>query len=179
MKPSTRSAHVQSGPHRGSKNRSDRSTAQSKHRMRVLLFACDPREAQQAMRFGDQMEVAFLPSYDMDEIRHEITRFKPKLITCRADIFLGAVSHSTTPGMMPPSKRGEASVSRELAAALVTPRETRVLTMLAQGKTNNEMARELHLSIRTVKRTLSRLFEQLSASNRTELISRAARLHLL
>jgi len=51
--------------------------------------------------------------------------------------------------------------------------------MLAQGKTNDEMAEALRLSTRTVKRTLSGLFERLRASNRTELTSRAAKLRLL
>jgi DNA-binding NarL/FixJ family response regulator len=147
--------------------------------MRVLLFACDPKDAQQALRFGDRMEVAFLPSYDLEEIRHEIARFKPKLVTCRADVFLSALSSSQPSGITPRNKQGEASVSREHATALITPRETKVLAMLAQGKTNNEMAKALRLSDRTVKRTLSGLFERLRASNRTELTSRAAKLRLL
>ena len=51
--------------------------------------------------------------------------------------------------------------------------------MLEEGKTNDEIARALHLSARTVKRTLSGLFERLEATNRTELTSRAAKLRLL
>jgi len=179
MKPSTRSARGQAGLNRESESRPDGSAAQSKHRMRVLLFACDPKDAQQALRFGDRMEVAFLPSYDMEEIRHEIARFKPKLVTCRADVFLSAHSQSQLPGITPRNKQVEASVSRDHATALVTPRETKVLAMLAQGKTNDEMAEALRLSTRTVKRTLSGLFERLRASNRTELTSRAAKLRLL
>jgi DNA-binding NarL/FixJ family response regulator len=52
------------------------------------------------------------------------------------------------------------------------------LAMLSTGKTNDEIATALHLSTRTVKRTLSGLFERLHATNRTELASRAAKLHL-
>src|ERR1700719_3341162 len=140
MKPSTRSSRVQAGLNRGGENRPNGSAVQSKHRMRVLLFACDSKDAQQALRFGERMEVAFLPSYDMEEIRHEIARFKPKLVTCRADVFLSALSSLQPSGITPRNKQGEVGISSEYATALVTPRETRVLAMLAQGKTNNEMA---------------------------------------
>ena len=179
MKPLTRSSTSQSGSERGSEERPEASVASSKHRLRVLLFACSPIDAQKALKFGDRMEVAFLPSYDMEEIRREIARFKPKLVSCRADVFLRVLSSSQPSGITPRNTQGESSISREHATARVTPRETRVLAMLAQGKTNNEMASALHLSVRTVKRTLSGLFERLRASNRTELTSRAASLRLL
>jgi len=53
------------------------------------------------------------------------------------------------------------------------------LSMLSQGRTNKEMAKELNLSARTVKRALSDLFERFRVRNRTELINRVAGLHLL
>jgi DNA-binding NarL/FixJ family response regulator len=146
--------------------------------MRVLLCACSTNDAQRALKYGDRMEIAYLPSYDLEEIRLEIARFKPKLVTCSADVFLRSLS-SQAPDVTARNQQGDAHISRELANAFVTPRETKVLAMLAQGKTNNEMAKALRLSARTVKRTLSGLFERLRVSNRTELTSRAAKLHLL
>jgi DNA-binding NarL/FixJ family response regulator len=166
--------------------------------MRVLLFACGADDARLMMIYSDRMEITYLPSYDLEEVRDEIERFEPKLVLCGADAFLKRLlSHS--PSFATHSKQGESSISRGLSAefvtprnkqgedsvskehetALVTPRETKVLAMLAQGKTNDEMAKALRLSTRTVKRTLSGLFERLRASNRTELISHAAKLHLL
>jgi DNA-binding NarL/FixJ family response regulator len=180
MKPSTRSSTSQTGSKRKGEERQEGSATPPKHRLRVLLFACSPIEAQKALKFGDRMEVAFLPTYDIDEIRREIARFKPKLITCRADIFLSALSSSQLAGSTAfRNKQDETSVPRGLTTALVTPRETTILSMLTQGKTNNEMAKTLHLSARTVKRTLSGLYERLGASNRTELSSRVAKLCLL
>jgi hypothetical protein len=55
--------------------------------MRVLLFACNANDAQRALKYGDRMEIAFLPSYDMEEIRREIARFKPKLVTCSVSVW--------------------------------------------------------------------------------------------
>jgi DNA-binding NarL/FixJ family response regulator len=55
----------------------------------------------------------------------------------------------------------------------------KILSMLAKGQTNNEIAQALRLSSRTVKRVLSSLFERLEVTNRTELVGRAAELSLL
>jgi len=179
MKPSTRASPSQTGSKRGSEERKEVSPAPAKHRFRVLLFACSPIEAQKALRFGERMEMAFLPSYDIEEIRREIVRFKPKLITCRADVFLGAFSSSPSAGLTGGRNQpSEAGSPGDITTAPGTPRETKILNLLAQGKTNNEMARVLRLSARTVKRTLSNLCERLGASNRTELSSRAATLCL-
>jgi DNA-binding NarL/FixJ family response regulator len=61
----------------------------------------------------------------------------------------------------------------------IARREKKVLTMMAKGHTNEEIAQALRLSSRTVKRILSSLFERLGVSNRTELAGRVAELSLL
>ncbi|MGD0446628.1 MAG: LuxR C-terminal-related transcriptional regulator [Edaphobacter sp.] len=152
------------------------SEQQPKHRMRILLCACNASDAQRALKYGHSMEVTFLPSYDLEEIRREISRFKPKLITCSTNVFLHTSSFQP-PNV--PRPNNQSYINKTLATAFVTPRETKVLAMLEEGKTNDEIARALHLSARTVKRTLSGLFERLEATNRTELTSRAAKLRLL
>jgi DNA-binding NarL/FixJ family response regulator len=160
------------------KNRpQDDPALQRKHRMRVLLFACSPFDAQEVLRYSAGIEVAYLPSYNIEEVRTEILRFKPHLITCRADIFLNASASRPSTVVSNHSDR-EASGPAPLSTMLVTPRETKILAMLVQGKTNNEMAAALRLSPRTVKRTLSNLFQRFGASNRTELSNRSAMLCL-
>jgi hypothetical protein len=59
--------------------------------MRVLLFACGADDARLMMIYSDRMEITYLPSYDMEEVRDEIERFKPKLVLCGADAFLDAL----------------------------------------------------------------------------------------
>lgn len=56
----------------------------------------------------------------------------------------------------------------------LTPRQLELLRLVAEGKTNEEAARSLGLSPKTVKTVLRRVFRKLGVRNRTE----AARLYL-
>lgn len=68
---------------------------------------------------------------------------------------------------------------REMASAtlveMLTPREIEVLTMLAEGLGNKEIARQLELSENTVKFHLSSIFGKLGASSRTEAVMQGMR----
>jgi len=57
----------------------------------------------------------------------------------------------------------------------LTPRERSVLTLLLDGRTNDEIAAELRITTRTVEAHLARLFERAGAASRTELATRALR----
>ena len=61
----------------------------------------------------------------------------------------------------------------------LTPRETEVLSYLASGKTNRQIAKELHLSLSTVKRHLERILAKLKVSDRTQAAVRAVEMGLL
>jgi DNA-binding NarL/FixJ family response regulator len=61
---------------------------------------------------------------------------------------------------------------------LLTPRETQVLSCLALGKTNRQIAKELHLSLSTVKRHLEHILPKLGVSDRTQAAVRAVELGL-
>ena len=54
-----------------------------------------------------------------------------------------------------------------------------MLELLAAGRSNKEIARQLDVSPNTVKTHVSRLFEKLSARRRTEAISRARELGVI
>ena len=53
----------------------------------------------------------------------------------------------------------------------LTPREHEVLLLLAQGKQNKEIARELAITERTVKFHISAILGKLNAGNRTEAVT--------
>jgi len=61
----------------------------------------------------------------------------------------------------------------------LTPRELEVLRLLAAGKTNQRIARELVLTLDTVKKHVSHVLAKLGAANRTEAVSRGRELDLI
>jgi DNA-binding NarL/FixJ family response regulator len=61
----------------------------------------------------------------------------------------------------------------------VSDREYEVLTLLAQGRSNKEIARQLDVSPNTVKTHVANLYEKLEARRRTEAILRARELGIL
>ena len=64
------------------------------------------------------------------------------------------------------------------AAAALSARENEVMTLVADGRTNDEIAAELHLSVRTVERHLQNVYGKLGvhgASARTAAVVRFAR----
>ena len=75
--------------------------------------------------------------------------------------------------------RGEAPLAPKAASAVLTaradrrpvadltPREREVLGLLARGKANKQIARELGISEKTVKAHLTRVFESIGVSDRT------------
>lgn len=54
----------------------------------------------------------------------------------------------------------------------VTPAEARVVRLVAHGRSNAEIAAELHLSVRTVESHLAHVFATQGISRRTQLARR-------
>jgi DNA-binding NarL/FixJ family response regulator len=52
----------------------------------------------------------------------------------------------------------------------ITPRESEVLVLVARGRSNTEIADELHMSIATAKTHVSRLLNKLAARDRAQLV---------
>lgn len=61
-------------------------------------------------------------------------------------------------------------------AIVLTPREREITSLLATGASNKAIARELAISIKTVKNTLTKVFEKTSTRSRTELAVHLVRL---
>jgi DNA-binding NarL/FixJ family response regulator len=67
--------------------------------------------------------------------------------------------------------------SAESPAALsgLTPRELQVVDRIVAGGTNGDIAKELSISVKTVKRHLTSIFDRVGTANRLELASLALR----
>ena len=83
--------------------------------------------------------------------------------------------------------RGETYISPDIRRQLeenppvpkLSPRQTEVLTMIANGKSNKEIAAQLGIRIDSVEDIANTLYAKLSVSNRAEAVDIAHRKHLL
>jgi LuxR family maltose regulon positive regulatory protein len=76
--------------------------------------------------------------------------------------------------------RGRTSPARD--QVLVEPlseREIEVLRLIAAGKSNREIARELIVTLGTVKKHINNIFGKLAVHSRTQAVARARELHLV
>jgi LuxR family maltose regulon positive regulatory protein len=62
---------------------------------------------------------------------------------------------------------------------LLTPREQEILTLIADGASNQEIGERLVVTVGTVKGHVNHILDKLEARNRTEAVARARELGLL
>ena len=122
-------------------------------------------------------KVIILTTYDTDE---DITRAlkagakayvlkdisAEALITCIHDVLAGKT-------YLAPA--AAAKLAEGVTRVHLTPRELTTLKLMADGKSNKEIANELGISDRTVKSHLGHLFEKLGVTSRTEAVKVASR----
>lgn len=92
-------------------------------------------------------------------------------------VYLPASVLRRSPGRGLRAPRQRRYGSDEEGAAGLTPRQQDVLRLLAYGKSNKDIARELSLAEGTVKVHISAIFKALNVSNRTEAVIKATDLH--
>jgi LuxR family maltose regulon positive regulatory protein len=93
------------------------------------------------------------------------------LDVCRTECQANASSGS--------DKNGTADSTHKAPAAYLTPRETELVSLLAEGLTNKEIANRLHIATETVKTHLQKIFQKLNAKNRLEAVRQTQKLGLL
>jgi len=76
-------------------------------------------------------------------------------------------------------RAGAAKVEPSTPQTLLTKRQISVLNLLAEGKSNKEIGRELTIAASTVKTHLEQIMRALCADNRTAVIRKATDLKLL
>ena len=80
---------------------------------------------------------------------------------------------------LPDLLRGSTPTDGDGPTEPLTPRETEVLALLAEGRSNREIALALTISPHTAKFHVDRILLKLDASSRTDAVVRAVRLGLL
>ena len=139
-------------------------------------------EAVRQIRLRDpQAKVIVLTTYDTDE---DITRalkagakaFILKDISATALI---ACIHDVLAGKTYLAPTAAAKLAEGVARVQLTPRELTTLRLMADGRSNKEIANDLGISERTVKTHLGHLFDKLGVTSRTEAAKVAARRGLI
>jgi DNA-binding NarL/FixJ family response regulator len=90
-----------------------------------------------------------------------------------------AAVQENTPPQRQPTTSVEPATSAPTMPNPLTPRETEVLSYLASGKTNRQIAQQLHLSLSTVKRHLESILSKLEVSDRTQAAVKAIEMGLV
>jgi len=97
----------------------------------------------------------------------------------RTDVLLQAIRNAST-GQVAMSARAAARLVGDIGRyETISSREAEVMRLVAQGKANKQIARELDIAPSTVKTHVCRLFGKLSVSSRTELALYATRTGLV
>jgi DNA-binding NarL/FixJ family response regulator len=89
------------------------------------------------------------------------------------------VLHDDALGALLPTQRVATRATSTQPAQALTPRETEVLNMLAEGLGNKQTAARLGISEHTVKAHVAAIFGKLGVSSRTEAVTLGARLGLI
>jgi len=77
------------------------------------------------------------------------------------------------------SPNGESEAAPEPLAGPLSERELEVLTLLASGRSNTEIARDLFIALGTVKTHTNNIYRKLGVRNRAEALARTRDLKLL
>lgn len=92
-----------------------------------------------------------------------------------AKTLIRAYLNPTSPQTMGTSKHGSKNQGLSQAVAVLTPRELEVLTFVAEGRTNQEIADRLVISIKTVQAHRANVMEKLGLHDITHLVRFALR----
>lgn len=124
-----------------------------------------------------QAKVIVLTTYDTDDDISRALKAGAKAYVLKdisADDLIACI-HDVLAGKTYLAPAAAAKLAEGLTRVQLTPRELSTLRLMADGKTNKEIANTLGISERTVKTHLGHLFEKLGVTSRTEAVKVATR----
>jgi DNA-binding CsgD family transcriptional regulator len=133
-------------------------------------------------RLRDSKPSAYLPSTLLDWMLNAVRKREPQsvLSTPAKPLRLRTASGTLTIHLVEAAERvrllledrSETLPSDDELASQLSPREQEVLRILATGRSNDQIARLLGISRRTVQKHLERIYERLGVENRTAAVGR-------
>jgi DNA-binding NarL/FixJ family response regulator len=157
--------------------------AYERHRPDVTLLdlrmpVMEGVEAVRQIRERDpNAKVIVLTTYDTDEDISRALKAGAKAYVLKdisADGLIGCI-HDVLAGKTYLAPAAAAKLAEGVTRVQLTPRELSTLRLIADGRSNKEIASELHISERTVKTHLGHLFDKLGVTSRTEAVKIATR----
>jgi DNA-binding NarL/FixJ family response regulator len=135
-------------------------------------------EAVRQIRLRDpNAKVIVLTTYDTDEDITRALKAGAKAYVLKdisASGLIGCI-HDVLAGKTYLAPTAAAKLAEGVARVQLTPRELSTLRLMADGRSNKDIANELGISERTVKTHLGHLFDKLGVTSRTEAAKVAAR----
>jgi two-component system NarL family response regulator len=135
-------------------------------------------EAVRQIRARDpHAKVIVLTTYDTDDDISRALKAGAKAYVLKdisADGLIACI-HDVLAGKTYLAPAAAAKLAEGVTRIQLTPRELATLRLMADGKSNKEIAGELGISERTVKTHLGHLFEKLAVTSRTEAVKIATR----
>src|SRR5687767_2982115 len=122
-------------------------------------------------------KVVILTTYDTDDDISRALKAGAKAYVLKdisADALIACI-HDVLAGKTYLAPAAAARLAEGLTHVQLTPRELSALRLMADGKTNKEIASTLGIAERTVKTHLGHLFEKLGVTSRTEAVKIATR----
>jgi DNA-binding NarL/FixJ family response regulator len=157
--------------------------AYERHRPDVTLLdlrmpVMEGVEAVRQIRERDpNAKVIVLTTYDTDEDISRALKAGAKAYVLKDISADGLISciHDVLAGKTYLAPAAAAKLAEGVTRVQLTPRELSTLRLIADGRSNKEIASELHISERTVKTHLGHLFDKLGVTSRTEAVKIATR----
>jgi two-component system NarL family response regulator len=122
-------------------------------------------------------KVIVLTTYDTDDDISRALKAGAKAYVLKdisADALIACI-HDVLAGKTYLAPAAAAKLAEGVTHIQLTPRELTTLRLMADGKSNKDIANELGISERTVKTHLGHLFEKLAVTSRTEAVKIATR----
>lgn len=129
-----------------------------------------------------EARILVLTTYDNDESVFRALENGAKgylLKDCSAADLLAAIRKVHAGGTQVSERAAARLAERAMAGAALSPREVEVLTLIAEGKSNKEIAAALFITEGTVKTHVLSIHEKLGVSDRTEAVVTAIRRGIL
>ncbi|MGH9371554.1 MAG: response regulator [Vicinamibacterales bacterium] len=131
----------------------------------------------QIRQIDPQARVIVLTTYDTDDDISRALKAGAKAYVLKdisAEALIACI-HDVLAGKTYLAPSAAAKLAEGVTRVQLTPRELTALRLMADGKSNKEIAVALTISERTVKTHLGHLFEKLGVTSRTEAVKVAAR----